>query len=402
MKKTGWQGDRCDDKNFHGTAKSLEVGCALRLFEKSVEKEDYPFRYKTLVGDGDSNVIKHILEENFYGEDCKVEKEECLFHLRKSVRKRLYGVFDSLSIFERKREKEKIAYEKLGPDDFNKRRVFTKETCLTYQNRFANLYLFVLNKAVKKQNHSQSPESLKYMSDSIKAIPRHYMDHIGASLEERKQYHALCHKDFCKFKKLSPKDQEKYEVTKNGEFYIDEYNQKGEKIDDCMKSIINVFDELGSVDVMSRCTRLLNQNVNESIHARCFRIVNKINPYEYDHYNFAAFHALLIHNNSHELIRGMWYEEFGEYSEADRKNFVAKDNLRRFHAGPKHQEYLKKQKYLDKKGEIHQNQDINYNPGQMFEDMTTESLNMNDTLMTEAPQYRTYPGNPADEEGEKQ
>ena len=66
----------------------------------------------------------------------------------------------------------------------------------------------------------------------------------------------------------------------------------------------------------------------------------------------------------------------------------------------KHQEYLKKQKYLDKKGEIHQNQDINYNPGQMFEDMTTESLNMNDTLMTEAPQYRTYPGNPADEEGQ--
>ena len=55
---------------------------------------------------------------------------------------------------------------------------------------------------------------------------------------------------------------------------------------------------------------------------------------------------------------------------------------------------------MDKKGEILQNQDINYNPGQMFEDMTTESLNMNDTLMTEAPQYRTYPGNPADEEGQ--
>ena len=182
------------------------------------------------------------------------------------------------------------------------------------------------------------------MSDSIKAIPRHYMDHIGASLEDRKQYHALCHKDFCKFKKLSPKDQEKYKVTKNGEFYIEEYNQKGEKIDDCMKSIINVFDELGSVDVMSRCTRLLNQNVNESIHARCFCLVNKITAYEYDHYDFAAFHAMLIHNNSHELIFGMWYEQLGDYSEEDRKVFVAKDNLRRFHAGPKHQEYLKKTK----------------------------------------------------------
>merc|ERR1712240_122733 len=138
MKKTGWQGDRCEDKNFHGSAKSLEVGCALRLFEKSVEDEDYPFRYMTLVGDGDSNVIKNILKENFYGDEYQVEKEECLFHLRKSVRTRLYGVFDKLYIFERKVEKKDTAYEKLGPDDFNKRRVFKKETCLTYQNRFAN------------------------------------------------------------------------------------------------------------------------------------------------------------------------------------------------------------------------------------------------------------------------
>ena len=151
-----------------------------------------------------------------------------------------------------------------------------------------------------------------------------------------------------------------------------------------MKSIINVFDELGSVDVMSRCTRLLNQNVNESIHARCFRLVNKITPYEYDHYDFAAFHAMLIHNNSYELILSMWYKQLGDYTEEDRKVFVAKDNERRFHAGPQHQEYLKKQKYTNKKGETLQNQDVNYNPGQMFEDMTTESMNMFDTLMTNA------------------
>ena len=127
------------------------------------------------------------------------------------------------------------------------------------------------------------------------------MDHITATVHERRDhYHKHCHESFCKFLQLSPGEQENFTPTDrkgnpcNSELYVE-----GEGGDVAMQDIINKFEELGSVIVMRRCTRFLNQNVNESIHARLYTLVSKIKHYKRDRLCFAAERVILIHNHGH-------------------------------------------------------------------------------------------------------
>ena len=103
----------CPDGNFHGASKSLEVSAVLALYERSA-KDDFPFRYTTYVGDGDSNVYANIKAHtpSFYGEDFPIVKEECVFHFRKRCKNHITTSLDTASI-----AKLKIAIQKKHQKD---------------------------------------------------------------------------------------------------------------------------------------------------------------------------------------------------------------------------------------------------------------------------------------------
>lgn len=79
-------GDCCE--NFTGSSGAMEVTSAEIMWQRSVA--ECGMRYTTLLSDGDSKTLKHLLDLNVYDEPIK--KEECLNH----VSKRLYTALTEL------------------------------------------------------------------------------------------------------------------------------------------------------------------------------------------------------------------------------------------------------------------------------------------------------------------
>ena len=121
---------------------------------------------------------------------------------------------------------------------------------------------------------------------------------------------------FCKFLQLSSTEQEAYKPTNqqgkpcDSELYVD--GEEGEKI---MQKIINKFDELATTTIMRRCTRFLNQNVNESIHSRLYTIVSKTRHYTRDRICYAAERAFMVHN--HGYLGASLYQKWDCFSQEE-------------------------------------------------------------------------------------
>ena len=365
----------CPHGNFHGPSKSMECAAAEQLFEKTLEP-DFPFRYMVFVADGDANVRKTIVEKKFYGDEI-VQKEECMYHFRKRVRSDLSEVFNTSGV--PAGEKGRFKY----PFRDNKDKLSV---------RFSNLFLYTLRKIVVTQtNHARDEASLDIMSNAIQAIPRHYMDHVGATLEERqKKYHVKCSKAFCDFKR-NESEQHKYQPTNSDGKPMDgdlwhpkatecEHHQK------VLDDIIACFDKLGDKDKMSRCTRYLNQNVNESIHARLYRMINKTLHYSHQHIAFAAEHTILVHNSGYQT--GSLLNKFGA-TDHQLKKLKEKDEIMRMRA----EKRTKKTKQVLKEDEVH------YKSGYGFElyDPLPDSDEYKSIQDKKQP-WRTYDQNTVDED----
>ena len=172
--------------------------------------------------------------------------------------------------------------------------------------RFSNLYLHVIKKIVKADNRfrteSVKEELAEICSTQIRAIPRHYMDHKDATLEERRTYHhKFCDKSFCPFMQLNVNDQASYKPTnskgkpKNGELFVPGLNGKA-----AMDRVITFFDEvLADVSLLKTSTRFLTTNANESLHARLYINCSKIHHYKYNHLNFASQYTMSVNNHGY-------------------------------------------------------------------------------------------------------
>ena len=61
----------------------MEVECAKVLWGRS--EANFKLRYSTMLTDGDSKSFDAICEENIYGADKQVVKEECINHISKRM-----------------------------------------------------------------------------------------------------------------------------------------------------------------------------------------------------------------------------------------------------------------------------------------------------------------------------
>ena len=277
---------KCSDGKFHGPSKNMEVAAAKNLFKRTTQA-NFPFRYKVFVADGDANVAKTIQGLNLYGDEV-ISKEECMYHLRKRFRKNLTEVFNKSGF------KRGMVYRYPFRDD--------KDNLAC---RFSNLYLFMLRKTIIENRNGRDQDSIDKMCNVVKSIPRHYMDHSGASLDHRRtKYHVNCTSSFCDYVRTPEHEQEKY-IPKNkdggsmdGELWLPEAISS-EEHQNILNKIIGVFDEHATPSLMSRCTRYLNQNVNESVHARLYRVINKTIHYSRLHVNFACQQTMSVHNSGY-------------------------------------------------------------------------------------------------------
>lgn len=73
-------------QNFTGSSGAMEVAGALKVFENSKCRG---VRYVKYLGDGDCNGFKKVSESKPYGDDIKIEKLECVGHVRKRMGTRL-------------------------------------------------------------------------------------------------------------------------------------------------------------------------------------------------------------------------------------------------------------------------------------------------------------------------
>ena len=407
----------------------MEVSAALRLYEKS-QPEDYPFRYKVFVGDGDANVHKHILDGKFYGDDDAnlVQKEECIYHFRKRVSNALTNAFENAKVMIKplpkadksgkgkgKKKNSKAPSEQAQDpappvedqaqphvedqaqhrvDDQAQPRVddqaqaqaqapakkvektpepypryMYREQAKVLSHRFANLVIYVLRKTVRETEEKDKlkPETFERMSNAIRAIPRHYLDHRHASYEERVSFHhQFCDKSFCNFMKCDGEEakrqykiQNKRGVDVDGDLYKDNPD-RGQGMDEAYQKIIDAFDGFSSPVTMSRCTRLQNTNINESAHARLYRLLDKTKFYGNDHVVFCVQEVINIHNHGYEDGSLLNKSNF-DMTQKELNTLKYKDNRMMKKAEKNSKRRIDTQPQL-------KDCDINYDPGRGFED----------------------------------
>jgi putative NIF3 family GTP cyclohydrolase 1 type 2 len=80
-----WWNDHQEDcsKNFEGSSGMMEVDGALELWKRS--EETHGLRYTTLLSDGDCKTYSVLQKQKPYGENVKIEKEECVNHVAKRL-----------------------------------------------------------------------------------------------------------------------------------------------------------------------------------------------------------------------------------------------------------------------------------------------------------------------------
>ena len=154
------------------------------------------------------------------------------------------------------------------------------------------------------QNRKEGPEA---QSKAVKAVFFHEQDYPEATVEERQEFHQFCGTwcqfkawellkkpliDFAKVKKYIHGDEVVWEGGLLARFEIDHR--------DAYNELFRVFQTLGNTELMSRCSKALTQNVNESTHSKLWKHCLKIKKHKKARYLFCARHVILVHNFGHE------------------------------------------------------------------------------------------------------
>ena len=161
-----------------------------------------------------------------------------------------------------------------------------------------------LYKLAVYQNRERGTEA---QSLAVMAVLHHEMDYPESTVDEKVEYHQLCG-DWCDFKvwKSQNKPLEEFVREKKKNLQGIEIKWEGGilaklKIEHAQayNGLKEVFEKLGNTELMSRCTQILTQNLNESLHARMWKHCLKHKPHGIDIYNFCAKHVVLAHNFGH-------------------------------------------------------------------------------------------------------
>ena len=119
------------------------------------------------------------------------------------------------------------------------------------------------------QEHGKKPAIFK--SNAIKAIALHNMDHVSATRLQRRRFHSLCDIKWCKYL-IAVSKGESYKLDKNKPLACHKQVQA---------QVLKTLEKCAYLPKMERLTQNVSTNLNESMHARFFKIFHKCHHYSY-------------------------------------------------------------------------------------------------------------------------
>lgn len=209
-------------KNYHGSANSMEVGSAKRIFARS---KDIKLIYENMLCDGDAKTVASVNEMDPYG--FPIQKEDCVNH----VAKRMYKAILAL-IREHKGRKPPL----------NGKGRCTQEV----QDKLPRYYATAL-----KDN---APD-IEAMKNAVYASLFHMVS------TDDDPHHTHCPpgaSSWCHFKR--------WEAT--GE---DRRPHKPTMHKDVAKHLLPIYERMTNPALLERCSRMKTQNANECFNAQIWR-----------------------------------------------------------------------------------------------------------------------------------
>ena len=259
-----WESHKLEcQRNHWGPSSAMEARGIVKLFERSVEARN--LRYVVYCGDEDSSSMKTIWDRNPYS--VKVEKKECVCHIRKKMGRSLRNLRDKM-------KNTKLADGKPsgGKGRFSDVAI----------RRIQNLY----GRAIR-----QNSNSLTEMKRAIWAI----FFHLQA---ENAEAHDHCPKgadSWCKYQKAVSTNQA--DAFVHGTPYI---------APACMQACKLVFESLIAEELLEGCIGAYTQNCNESFHNLVWKYAPKIEHVGRRVIEIATAAAVLHFNDTHEAKKGIY------------------------------------------------------------------------------------------------
>ena len=215
-------------KNYEGSAPSMEVAAAEILFRRSVQK--YNFKYLTMLCDGDAKAVERINAINVYEE--KVTKEDCVNHIAKRM-------WHGIEVIKKKLKGTPQSITGLG------------KVTAKLQKRMMNYYAKALR--------TNAPDVVA-MKEGAYGSLMHMM-----STDDNPQ-HTFCppgEKSWCHYARETATGQARRKHT-------------APLKRECGEQLFPVYDRLTKPDLLQRCIRMKTQNANECFNGQIWRRCPKV------------------------------------------------------------------------------------------------------------------------------
>ena len=209
-------------KNFDGSANSMEVECARRMWRRS--EQEHNLRYTVMLSDGDSKAYDSVVADKPYGDTVAIEKEDCVNHVSKRMGTALRNL---------------VATSKAQQQSLAGKGKLTQEKITKIQNYYG--------RAIK-----DNANDVEVMKKRIFAI----LFHLSSSNDHPKHTHCPPGaKSWCFWQRAlaqgeTPESHKEHETLPA----------------DIGKKLAPIFQRLSQESLLKRCARNKTQNPNESLH----------------------------------------------------------------------------------------------------------------------------------------
>ena len=217
-------------KNYDGSANSMEMECAKRIWGRSIKK--YSLRYMTMLSDGDSKAHKELVRSKVYGDEYIVEKEECVNHVAKRMGTALNNI---------------VAEAKSQGSSVSGKGKLTKEKILKIQNYYG--------KAIK-----DNAGNIELMKKRIFAI----LFHLTSDDDNPRHVHCPTGVDsWCFWNRAEAKGEAPEKHKEHTTLPVE-----------IGKRLVPIFNRLTDNNLLKRCQNK-TQNPNECLHSIIWKICPK-------------------------------------------------------------------------------------------------------------------------------
>ena len=220
-------------KNYDGSANSMEMECAQRIWQRSETK--FKFRYTTLLSDGDSKTYDRLVKTNIYGDSIEIRKEECINHVAKRMGTALNNLISQCKA-------EKCSISGKGK--------LTKEKIIKIQNYYGRA---IKDNALDTCLMKKRIFSILYHLCSTDNDPKHVHCPPGEK--------SWCFWQRALAKGVAPGKHKEHETLPP----------------EIGKKMVPIFHRLTEEKLLSRCTLNRTQNNNESLHSLVWSFCPKRN-----------------------------------------------------------------------------------------------------------------------------